>query len=108
MLRKGLGLGCAAHLAVVAVKIAGVDGGGFLLPGKGLWQFYANAMAVPFASSASLLMHGLVLLAAATPPRESVRQRVMEGMDRFSDKVADKVSDGVAEQLAQADANGAQ
>lgn len=106
-LRRGLGLGCAAHLAVVSAKLIGIDGGGLLLPGRGLWQFYANAMAVPFAAATSLLMYGLVAFAAATPPREGVKERVLEGVDRLSSKVADKVADGVAEQLAQTDQDGA-
>jgi hypothetical protein len=106
-LRRGLGLGCAAHLTVVAAKLAGVDGGGLLLPGRGLWQFYANAMAVPFAAAASLLMYGLAAFAAATPPPDSVKERVLSGVDRISGKVADRVANGVAERLEQTDANGA-
>ena len=64
LMRRGLGIGSALHLLLVALKLIGVDDGGFLLPGRGLWEVYPAMMAVPFATTASLLVHLLACIAA--------------------------------------------
>lgn len=41
-LRRGLGVGALLHIGLVMAKVIGVDGGGLLVPGKGLWQDYPS------------------------------------------------------------------
>ncbi|CAJ1959713.1 unnamed protein product [Cylindrotheca closterium] len=62
--RKCLLVGSSLHLLLIALKLIGVDGGGFLLAGNGLWEVYPAMLAVPFATASSLLIHVLVCIAA--------------------------------------------
>eukprot|EP00985_Skeletonema_marinoi_P006091 scaffold2644_cov78-Skeletonema_marinoi.AAC.4 len=63
-LRKGLMIGSALHLLLLMLKLIGVDGGGLLLPGRGLWEVYPAMLAVPFATASSIIVHALVCFAA--------------------------------------------
>jgi hypothetical protein len=63
-LRKGLAIGSALHLLLVALKLIGVDDGGLMLPGRGLWEVYPAMVAVPFAAAASFVLHSLLVYAA--------------------------------------------
>ena len=67
-LRRGVAVGSAIHLLVIVLKVIGVDGGGLLLRGRGLWQFYPSMVAAPKAAAASVLVHATLLFAACTPP----------------------------------------
>ena len=67
-LRNGLRLGCGLHLLLLAAKIIGVDGGGLLLPGRGLWLYYRNMMKVPFAAACAGATHALALFVTCTTP----------------------------------------
>jgi hypothetical protein len=63
-LRKGLAIGSGLHLLLVALKLIGIDDGGLLLPGRGLWEVYPAMMAVPFAAGCSFALHALLIYAA--------------------------------------------
>ena len=63
-LRKGLMIGSSLHLLLIMLKLIGVDGGGLLIPGRGLWEVYPAMLAVPFATASSLIVHALICFAA--------------------------------------------
>ena len=52
------------HLGLVLAKIVGVDGGGLLLPGRGLWEVYPAMLAVPFSAGSSMIVHVLFCIAS--------------------------------------------
>lgn len=62
-LRLGLGVASAAHLSLVVLKLLGIDGGGWWLPGTGLQVNYPAMVATPFWTAVSLLAHTLTLFA---------------------------------------------
>ena len=63
-IRRGLLVGSFTHLTLLTLKLVGVDGGGFILPGRGLWEVYPAMLAVPFATLSSMVLHLLVCFAA--------------------------------------------
>ncbi len=61
---SGLALGTSAHLLLIFLKIIGVDGGGLIIPGRGLWEVYPAMISVPFATGASLSVYAILCVAA--------------------------------------------
>jgi hypothetical protein len=53
-LRRGLFVGALGHLGLIVAKVIGVDGGGLLSPGRGLWELYPSL--VKASGAATLLM----------------------------------------------------
>lgn len=68
-LRYGLIASSGAHLLLIVVKLAGIDGGR-----AALHQFYPGALANPKVALASLVMHALVVFAALTPPAKVAKK----------------------------------
>ena len=64
ILRKGIGVGSSLHLMLIFLKIIGVDGGGLIFKGRGLWEVYPAMIAVPFAATVSFGVHAILCLAA--------------------------------------------
>lgn len=65
-LARGLFLGSLLHTILILLKVVGLDGGGYLLPGRGLWEVYPAMLAVPVASTLSVLLHMLICLTTAS------------------------------------------
>ena len=70
-LRQGLALGAAGHLFVVFLKVAGVDGGGLLLPGNGLWEFYPSMVGAPKAALGMVFVYATLVVATWSKPAVS-------------------------------------
>ena len=66
LLRRGLAIGSGSHLVLIALKLIGVDGGGFIFPGRGLWEVYPAMISVPFTTGMSLLVYAILFLATCS------------------------------------------
>lgn len=62
--QRGLWISSAAHVALFVAKVAGIDGGGLWLPGKGLSQNYPALCQVPVTATLTLMPHFAVLFTA--------------------------------------------
>ena len=66
ILSRGLAIGSSSHLLLIALKLIGVDGGGLIFSGRGLWEVYPAMMSVPFATLLSVLVHTIVCYATCS------------------------------------------
>lgn len=62
-LRLGLQVGTGSHIFLLILKLIGVDGGGLILKGRGLWEVYPAMMSAPFATGVSLGVFAILHLA---------------------------------------------
>lgn len=62
-LHLGLQVGTGSHLLLLSLKLIGVDGGGLILKGRGLWEVYPAMMSVPFATGMSIGVFAILHLA---------------------------------------------
>jgi hypothetical protein len=56
-LARGLQIGFGLHVLLVAMKLVGLDDGGFVIAGRGLWKWYPAMLKVPLALTASFGVH---------------------------------------------------
>jgi hypothetical protein len=66
-LRRGLFVGALGHLGLLLAKVIGVDGGGLLLPGRGLWELYPSLMKASGAATLLMVVTYSVLAVGTCP-----------------------------------------
>lgn len=54
-LRRGLSIGAMGHLLLVVGKFVGIDGGGLVIAGDGLWEFYPSMVNASRAATTLML-----------------------------------------------------
>ena len=65
-LRNDLAAGAINHLILVVGKLIGIDGGGLILPGDGLWKFYPSMVQASRAATCLMLATYFILAFACT------------------------------------------
>ena len=62
--------------AYMCPQVAGVDGGGVLLTGSGLWELYPSMVAAPKAAAAMCVVYALLALVTwARPPQPEAKAK---------------------------------
>jgi hypothetical protein len=72
-LRRGLFVGAVSHLGLLVAKVIGVDGGGLLLQGRGLWELYPSLVKASGAATALMVVTFSVLAVATYPNKMASR-----------------------------------